>query len=613
MRTAHTSYAEKVTVSREAFARAFDAVAASRPGDDYLDFKIAALGAVDDRAAFAAAFEQAKDKGFLGSLVAYLAELRYLDDDALMLLPQDAGQIFTPQGMTKAMTALVDTGKMVRGLSEAARRVCLVQVGGAQPSQGTGFLVGPQTVLTNWHVVHSLIDASTGKAKPGSVQNLTCSFDFIGAYGKATHAAVEDWLVEWSPMTPGAAGYPDMTKHKPDTLDFCVIRLKGAPGRMRNWYDLAKAVVPQLPVPGSGAPARPFFVVQHPGGLVQHTGVTSDFTVNPAKAYEFHHQAPTIAGSSGGICLDAKFELVALHQGELKNNKDVFLTNVAISATVIAARASNAAASIVAQDDLLWRLNDRSAVIGRTGTIDKALAMNRPGAAKPFLLVRGAAQSGKSFTRELIEHRLEYSSRIVIRIDGDKLPASGRQLAMTVLGQAGSTESDKLPILAGAGTTPVATYRGTFMSDFSRLLRDGLPKDGQGVAPLIWLVIDRLREETVTPSDAENFLEALYVTALPEIRFVLIGLKGSLPQVDQAKVEAEDLLDPRTPSLDEVKVYLQCLFAERNIAPLLGELDRLATIALATARDLPDDRPLLPKLAGLLTKTYNPASDQWNP
>ncbi|ESX27617.1 MULTISPECIES: serine protease [unclassified Mesorhizobium] len=627
MKATAAAYANEVTVSREAFAQAFDAVAANSTAN-YLDFKMAALGTADNRAAFAAAFTQAEEAGFLGGLVAHLTALRYLNlsglvdaagmpagAGALVLRPQDgSAYLFKPQGITPEMLKLIDIATMVRGLLEATRRVCMVEIDGV--GNGTGFLVGPQTVLTNWHVVHTLIDPATGQALPNSASRLACSFDLVGAHRETRHAAVEPWLVEWSPMavTAEQSRYPDMTKLKPGTpLDFCVIRVAGAPGRLRSWYDLKQAAAIPIVAPGNQqANARPFFVIQHPQRLTQHIAVAAGAVVKPGGNYQIQHKAPTLPGSSGGLCLDAAFNLVGLHQGEVVNAKTKkFITNIAISAVAISSRAPNAA-DVLPAYDVVWRLANTSAVIGRSRTLDTVSAMNAAGTPKPFLLIRGAPQSGKTFTRDLLEHRLEYRSRILVNFDGDKLPVTGRELAQTILNQAGSALAGDLPAPVGSGTTTIAWYAGEFMSVFSNRLREALPKDEQGRSSLVWLVIDRLTEETATPSDAMNFLHALFQAALPEIRFVLIGLKGNVPAVDPAKVEAENLPDPREPSKQEILTYLQCMFADLRIATQTDEIDRLAELTLATAKDLRgDERPLLLKVAAVLGQIVTPVWERW--
>ncbi len=639
-------YAREVTVSREAFAQTFDAVAAGSALNGYLDFKMTALGAADDRSAFAAAFARAATAGFLGRLVASLTELRYLNFTAVVttagapieaaelgLTPQDAtAGVFSPQGITADMIQMLDAATMVRGLLEATRRVCMIEIDGT--GRGTGFLVGPQTVLTNWHVIHSLLDPATGQALPGSARRLACSFDLVGTYPKASHAAADTWLIEWSPMavppTPGP--YPDMTALKAGTLDFCVIRVTGAPGRLRGWYDLSSAVAVRAPDTGAGA--EPFFVVQHPQADMQRVAVAGGVTPQPGKPQFIAHKAPTLAGSSGGLCLDARFNLVALHQGEFRK-QGALSTNVAIAAPAIAELAP-AAADVQPEYDVVWKLHTGKAVIGRANTLSKITAMSAAAAPKPFLLVRGSPQSGKSFTGKLIEHRVEYRNRVLVKLAGNSLPATGRELAQAILSRAGSIATDDLPSPVGSGTTPVAWYKGQFMVAFSSRLREALAHDGG--TKLVWVVVDRLTEEDATPSDAMNFLHALYEAALPEMRFVLIGLNGGLPAGDPAKAELEDLPDPRRPSKQDVRTYLQCLFADLRIAAQTGEIDRLADLVLDMAEkmDVKEDPalpnadeadeelslpptmagakkelPLLPKIAKVLTIIFNPMWEQW--
>ena len=269
--------------ARPLVAAAYDDLA-RRSGDvGAADFKTVALGLLGGDA-HAAALLRVDRAGYLSAYLAELATRGLIDLNAALraripvgygppapalpverIMPQDAGgRRIVAQGWTLDMAEWVDMSALTIGLAKAMRRICLVRVGGTDPAQGTGFLIGPQTVLTNWHVVHSLIDPATGAARPGSAGTLSCDFEHLGQAGKVTHQAVEAWLVDFSPLAPQAPGirdpYPDMTAARGHALDFCAIRLAGAPGRMRGWYDLGQ--------PGQiDNKAGLIFVLQHPAGL----------------------------------------------------------------------------------------------------------------------------------------------------------------------------------------------------------------------------------------------------------------------------------------------------------------------------------------------------------
>jgi len=95
-------------------------------------------------------------------------------------------------------------------LGEVESRVCRVEVGGPHGGYGTGFLVGPSAVMTNYHVVQTVIE---GRAKPSNVR---LRFDYKATpNGTAIDPGTEfslpdrDWLIDWSPYSSADYGPDD--------------------------------------------------------------------------------------------------------------------------------------------------------------------------------------------------------------------------------------------------------------------------------------------------------------------------------------------------------------------------------------------------------------------
>jgi hypothetical protein len=191
-------------------------------------------------------------------------------------------------------------------LGEVEVQVCRVETG---TSFGTGFLVGPDLVITNHHVV---ADVLSGQSPVG---NVVCRFDYrLLADGKTLNPGTafrlhaSDWRVDDSPYSAD----------DPDKLDYALLRLDGSLGKMpvnprepngqpRGWF-----MVPPGPV--TLKPGDPLHIVQHPDArpleLALDTGAIIGLNDNGTRV---RYRTNTEPGSSGSPCCDANWNLVALH------------------------------------------------------------------------------------------------------------------------------------------------------------------------------------------------------------------------------------------------------------------------------------------------------------
>src|SRR5262249_23926773 len=97
-------------------------------------------------------------QGSLSRLVFAIAAERPENDDVVRLtqelkLHPAAGRL---EALVSENLAMVDVHVWMQRCAVAAARVCQVLVSGSK--QGTGFLVGPDAVLTAYHVVGSAVD-----------------------------------------------------------------------------------------------------------------------------------------------------------------------------------------------------------------------------------------------------------------------------------------------------------------------------------------------------------------------------------------------------------------------------------------------------------------------
>ena len=116
-------------------------------------------------------------------------------------------------------------------LGEIEARVCRIEIATPRGTvYGTGFLLGPDVLMTNHHVMDSVI---AGKVAPAAV---VCRFD----YKRLSSAVVSegtpfklaaDWLIDYSPPSPIDVAPPPKTgTPKLDELDYALVRLADAPG-----------------------------------------------------------------------------------------------------------------------------------------------------------------------------------------------------------------------------------------------------------------------------------------------------------------------------------------------------------------------------------------------
>jgi V8-like Glu-specific endopeptidase len=189
-------------------------------------------------------------------------------------------------------------------------------------ARGSGWLVGPDLVLTNWHVVqqdHG--DPAQGLWNAGDV---ACRFDYA-VTGAGTQAGTDirldpDWCVDLSPASPSETGTgpgePDI-----DMLDYALIRLASPVGKNaspagpeRGWVRLQGNEA----LPASNDIVS---ILQYPDGLPLKLSLGA-VAGSAQDQLRFFHTANTRGGSSGSLVLNAALDPVGLHHaGDLLYHK----------------------------------------------------------------------------------------------------------------------------------------------------------------------------------------------------------------------------------------------------------------------------------------------------
>jgi hypothetical protein len=194
----------------------------------------------------------------------------------------------------------VDVLQFKQRMSQCEAAVCRIEMKAGE-GEGTGFLVGPNLVLTNYHVFCSVWKRQT------TPDEVVARFDYkIGPDGVSLPAGracklTADWNVAHSASGEGA-----------EDLDFLLLRLNESPGT-DSMAELAGAPRGWLrPALRKLQKGEPLVILQHPLTRPMQLALGSVIeinTLNSRVAYDVN----TEPGSSGSPCFDAQWDLVALH------------------------------------------------------------------------------------------------------------------------------------------------------------------------------------------------------------------------------------------------------------------------------------------------------------
>ncbi len=150
--------------------------------------------------------------------------------------------------------------------------------------RGTAFRIGPDILLTNWHVLHRTDDGTRAKA-------VTAEFGFEDNGAGGVLAA-----------TPIACDAGSIVTSKED--DWAVVK---ASDPLLDSWPIVKLSEGVVPVKGSAA-----YIIQHPAGERKRLGFVRN-TVSEFNDRTVHYLTDTQEGSSGAPVFDAKGKLIALH------------------------------------------------------------------------------------------------------------------------------------------------------------------------------------------------------------------------------------------------------------------------------------------------------------
>ncbi|MEX0313808.1 MAG: serine protease, partial [Allomuricauda sp.] len=193
---------------------------------------------------------------------------------------------------------LLDVNFLIKGarMARAVGRIVLPVAGGNR--LGTGFMVSPQIMMTNNHVLSSENEAA----------NARFQFDYFRK---------EDGTV--GPISEFSLR-PDRFFITESNLDFtlCAVENTNPNGQdvsQRGWF-------PLIGPSGKALIGEWVSIIQHPNGDPQKVVVQDNKVVDTFKEDFLHYKADTMGGSSGSPVLNVDWDLVALHHAAVGNNNE---------------------------------------------------------------------------------------------------------------------------------------------------------------------------------------------------------------------------------------------------------------------------------------------------
>lgn len=220
------------------------------------------------------------------------------------------------ESIVKGRPRFIDIEGFIARASTIQAQVCRIEVT-RNDGNGTGFLVGPDLVLTNFHVMEPVFK---GKALAADVR---CRFDYRQLPdGKTVREGTPfplkagDWAVDKSSYSEKDK-VTDGGDPEADKLDYCLLRLAEPAGEgkaggstdpnaeERKWISISKSR-------NSGSNQEDIFIIQHPEGSPLKMAVGEHLGFNAA-GNRMRYDADTLGGSSGSPVFNADLEVIGLH------------------------------------------------------------------------------------------------------------------------------------------------------------------------------------------------------------------------------------------------------------------------------------------------------------
>jgi len=220
-----------------------------------------------------------------------------------------------PAGRLEAMVLqdvpFQDVARWRDRMTKAERCVCRVEIP-ENSGAGTGFLVGPRVVLTNWHVAKLIQKGGIQPHASGVRFDYAAMTNGVAVGGGRFYRFADNYLIDSSPETE---------------LDYAFLRVEGEPGNepieaeraARGWL---------TPVHHNFQVGEIPLILQHPLASPLKISAGTITAINSLHQ-RVTYTANTQRGSSGSPVFTLGWDLIALHHyGEQSGNLGIPLTPI---------------------------------------------------------------------------------------------------------------------------------------------------------------------------------------------------------------------------------------------------------------------------------------------
>lgn len=518
--------------------------------------------------------------------------------------------------------------------------VCAVgyHVPGTRPIKGTGFLIGPDLVMTNFHVVEALLErAADGKWRARPDAEAFCYFDYhvdpepavppdpARCPCVAVKTADRDWLVSAREALPNDGKWPGPAdaagKH-----DYAVLRLsrkiglrpaRRGGGAVRGWLELPDTIDAH-----PNGPLR-LMVFQHPQSAPQKFDIGTYHSLDQSLT-RVRYRVSSAHGSSGGAAVDTTGQLYALHNAEVLNapppdrlNQGVRIDTIARDIhdndpeLVAEMRAAQGPALHARHWSMLDDPLDPRPIIGRQNFRDTVTAMtaSRSLSDPRTLCVVGPKGSGVRFSVDLLKRTLGSNVPYLDFGEADLGPPPGGGSAsvrfLRYIAKELRVPGHDDPIPDPPATEHLSRWH---RIDLPRWLAERLQKDEEDKPDKYpaWIIINAVSEgRFLWAADLEDCIAALAgfndpgqpIVHIPQLRWLFLARSREVLPVPATNPRDEDLTPypNQPPDIREPGLNYQW---ESDFA----ECMRLAWLSV-------EKEPIPPGFLISLARTYNKTND----
>ncbi len=412
----------------------------------------------------------------IGAAVTYLRQNRSYNKLLLTLNHILNGNAFGSQGNLQAFVneyePFLNSADLQRIYPLITHRICAVGLGDPFRIVGSGFLIAPDLVMTNFHVLADVLQfegTTNSVQRNGTGKDIYFFFDYLSgppptrqpdgvSSNHISVKAAEQWLVHARTLLPhdGTSACPGVVNTE---YDYAVIRLaerigerpvRSSGGQIRGWMSLPDDI-------DVVTAAQRILVFQHPGAAPQQFDI-GDFVRLDPSGTRVWYSVSAARGSSGGAAVDKQGNLFALHNAEVNEdvcrfngrrvNQGIRIDYIHHDLTAIFGfEITNGAASGV---DTLWSLkddpNDLRPVIGRTDFHKYVSQTLAGGEGMPRAIsVMGPPGSGRHFTIELLQRIIGPQIPIVMFTERELQACSPQNFVKILVQELGLSSTPTMP------------------------------------------------------------------------------------------------------------------------------------------------------------------------